>query len=104
MSAGVTRPVDPALVPAEEEVRPPGLVPLVLEVLDEQRIDVAARLEWRSVEPQPSLLEHLAALAVVALLAGRDEVLPRVAAAAVTRNDVVQGEVRGLPAAVLAGV
>src|SRR5439155_11428233 len=34
-----------ALVPAEEQVGPPGLVALVLEVLDEERVDVAPRLE-----------------------------------------------------------
>ena len=50
------------------------------------------------------LLGRPAALAVVARLARRHEVLPRVAAAAVAREHVVEGEVVRLPAAVLAGV
>ena len=65
-------------VPAEEEVAPPGLVPDVLEVGREQRVDVAARLERRPDEAEPRLLGRAAALAVVARLAGGDEVLPRV--------------------------
>ena len=57
-----------------------------------------------ALEPDPRLLERLAALAVVARLARGDEVLPGVAAAAVARDDVVEGQVVGLAAAVLAGV
>ena len=55
-------------------------------------------------QTQAGLLERLAALAVVARLAGGDEVLPGVAAAAVARHDVVEGQVVRLAAAVLAGV
>jgi hypothetical protein len=77
---------------------------LVREVRREQRVDVAARLERRAEQPQPGLLERLAALAVVAGLARGDEVLPRVTAAAMPRHDVVEGHVVGLPAAVLAGM
>ena len=56
------------------------------------------------MQPEARLLERLAALAVVARLAGGDEVLPGVAAAAMARHDVVERQVVGLPAAVLAGV
>ena len=56
------------------------------------------------MEPEPDLLEEMATLAMVAGLAGGDEVLPGVAAAAMARDDVVEGKVVGLAAAVLAGV
>ena len=55
-------------------------------------------------QAEARLVERLAALAVVARLAGRDEVLPGVAAAAMARHDVVEGQVVRLAAAVLAGV
>src|SRR6185503_1230327 len=70
----------------------------------EHRVDVAARLEGRPMQPEAGLLDGLAALAVIAPLARRDEVLPRVPAAPMARHDVVQGQVVALPAAVLAGV
>ena len=76
-------PAGVASVPAQEQVRPPGLVALVGEVRREHRVDVAARLERRPVQPEARLLERLAALAVVARLAGGDEVLP----ACVRRRD-----------------
>jgi len=41
---------------------------------------------------------------VVARLAGRHEIVPRVAATPVAWHDVIESEVRRLPAAVLAGV
>src|SRR4051812_40622435 len=65
-------------VAAEEEVAPPGLVVLVREVRREERVDVAPRLERRPDEVHPHLIEELPALAMVAGLAGRDEVLPGV--------------------------
>ena len=80
----------------------PGLVALVGEVRREQRVEVAARLERRAEQPEARLLERLAALAVVARLAGGDEVLPRVAAATMARHDVVERQVVRLAAAVLA--
>ena len=82
-----------ALVPAEEEVVPPRVVAVVLEVRREQRVEVAPRLERLAHEPEPRLLERLAALAVVAGLAGGDQVLPAVAAPAMARHHVVEGEV-----------
>ena len=94
----------PRSVPTQEQVGAPRLVALVGEVRREQRVDVAARLERRPVQPQPRLLERLAALPVVARLAGGDEVLPGVAAAAMARDDVVERQVVRLAAAVLAGV
>src|SRR5437773_12420542 len=89
-AAGVRWPDTDRSVPAEEEVGPPGLVVLVDQVRREHRVHVAARLKRRAGEAEPSLLDRLAALAVIARLAGRDEVLPRVAAATVARNDVVE--------------
>jgi hypothetical protein len=89
-------------VAAQEPVRPPGLVAVVRAVRREQRIDVTARLERRADESHPGLLEELAALAVVTALAGRDEVVPGVAAAAVARHDVVERQVVGRSTAVLA--
>ncbi len=56
---------------------------------------------WRRSRASSS---SLAALAVVARLARRDQVLPRVAATAMARHDVVEGQVVALAAAVLAGV
>src|SRR6266550_2409794 len=91
-------------VPPQEQVVPPRLVALVREVRREQRVDVAARLERRTMKSEAHLLEEVAALAMVARLAGRDEVLPGVAAAAMARDDVVEGQVVRLAAAVLAGV
>ena len=58
----------------------------------------------RPVQAQARLLERLAALAVVAALAGGDEVLPGVTAPAMARHHVVERQVVRLPAAVLAGV
>ena len=81
------------LVAAEEQVGPPGLVAVVGEVRREQRVQVASRLERRPEQPDPRLLGRLAALAVVARLAGRDEVVPGVRPAAVARQDVVQRQV-----------
>ena len=77
---------------------------LVGQVRGEQRVDVAARLERRAEQAQARLVEQLAALAVVARLARRDEVLPGVPAATVAGDDVVEGQVVRLAAAVLAGV
>src|SRR5439155_10989336 len=91
-------------VPSQEQVCPPGLVALVREVRGENRVDVAARLERRAMEPEAGLLDRLAALAVVAARAGGDEVLPGVPAAAMTRDDVVERQIMRLPPAVLAGV
>src|SRR5262245_66478700 len=62
-------------VPTQEQVRPPRLVALVGEIRREQRVHVAARLERRPVEAEPGFLDRLAALAVIARLAGGDEVL-----------------------------
>src|SRR5689334_18289866 len=50
------------------------------------------------------LVEQLAALAMVAVLAGGDEVVPGVGAATVARDHMVEGQVMRLGAAVLAGV
>src|SRR5262249_25968969 len=94
----------PESAPAEEEVRPPGFVAGVLEVRREPRVDVAARLERRPEEPDPGLLGRPPTLAVVARLACGDEVLPRVTAAAMAGQDVVEREVVRLAPAVLAGV
>ena len=58
----------------------------------------------RAKETQAGLLERLATLAVVARLARGDEVLPGVSATPMARNDVVEGQVVGLAAAVLAGM
>src|SRR6187397_404502 len=91
-------------VSTQEQVRPPRLVSFVRQVRGEQRVDVVARLVRRTVEPEPRLLERLAALAVVARLAGGDEVFPGVTAAPMAGHDVVEREVVGLPAAVLARV
>ena len=57
-----------------------------------------------SLETKPGLVERLAALAVVAGLARGDQVLPAVGATAVARHHVVERQVVGLAAAVLAGV
>lgn len=50
------------------------------------------------------LVEHLAALAVIAAPAGADEVVPGVLATAVTRHNVVDGEILAPDPAILAGV
>ena len=68
------------------------------------QVDVAARLVRFAMEAQACLVKRLAALAVVAPLARGDEILPGVSAATMARHDVIQGQVVGLPAAVLAGV
>src|SRR5687768_6556558 len=95
-------PAPPRSVPAEEQVRPPRLVLLVRHVRAEQGVDVAARLERGPDQAQARLLGRLPALAVVAGLAGSDEVLPRVAAAAVARQDMIERQVVRAGAAVLA--
>src|SRR5438876_8772829 len=92
---GDVEPDHPARVSArsvatEEEVRPPGAVAVVGEVRREQRVEVAARLEGLAEQADPGLVRRLAALPVVARLAGRDEVVPGVAATAVSRDDVVE--------------
>src|SRR4029079_2824730 len=63
--AGRSRPS----VPTQEDVRPPRFAAVVPEIRREQRVDVAARLEWRPEQVQPRLVERLATLAVVARLA-----------------------------------
>src|SRR4051794_9531790 len=93
-----------SLVAAEEEVGPPGLVALVRQVGREERVQVAARLERRPQQPNARLLRRLAALAVVARLARRDEVVPGVGTAAVARQDVIERQVGRHATAVLAGV
>ena len=73
-------PRPPSILPpgsvAEEEVGAPALVAVVAQVGREERVDVAARLERPPGQAEPGLLEQLAALAVVAGLAGRDQVVP----------------------------
>ena len=64
------------LVAAQEQVVAPGLVAVVREVGREHRVQVAARLERRAEQPHASFLGRLAALPVVARLAGGDEVVP----------------------------
>src|SRR3990172_2753866 len=87
---------------AEEEIVAPGLVARVGKVRREQGVDVAARLERGVQQAHARLIHQPATLAVVAVLARRDEVVPGVRAAAVARDDVVKGQVVRLCAAVLA--
>src|SRR3954447_21871464 len=94
----------PPSVATQEEIRAPRLVAIVAEIRREQGVDVAARLEWWPQEVKPGFVERLAALAVIARLARGDEVLPGLATPTMTRDDVVEGHVVCLPAAVLAGM
>ena len=105
-SRGAARSMAPmrGLVAPDEEVVAPGLVTRVREVRGEQRVHVTARLEGRPRKPHPRLVGEPPALSVVAVLARCNQVVPRVRAAAVTRNDVVQGQIVRLRAAVLARV
>src|ERR1035437_5185736 len=89
---------------AKEKVRAPALVAVVAQIRCEDGVHVTARLHGSVRQPELRLVEQIAALAVVARLAGGDQVVPRVGPASMPRHDVVQGEVVGLPAAVLAGV
>src|SRR6185369_11008939 len=98
------RPARERSVPAQEQVRPPGLVVLVGKIWREHRVDVAARLERWPGQPESGLLEGLTALPVVARLARGDEVLPGVPAAAMAGHDVIERQVVALAPAVLAGV
>ncbi len=91
-------------VVTEEEIVAPGLVTRVGQVRREERVDVAARLERRPLQAHARLIDELAALAMVAVLARGNEVVPGVHAAAVARDDVVERQVVRRRAAVLAGV
>src|ERR1035437_7879162 len=102
-SLAASSPPRPASV-AKEKVRAPALVAFFAQIRGEDGIDIAARLDRSARQPELRFVEELAALAVVAGLASGDEVLPAVGAAAVARHDVIEGEVAGLAAAVLAGI
>ena len=88
----------------QEQVIPPRLVAGIDEVRREQGVDVAAWLARRAQQAHPCLVHGLAALAMVAGLARRHEVVPRMGAATVPGVDVVQGQLHALASAVLAHV
>src|SRR6188508_2291923 len=92
------------LVVPDEQVVAPGLVAWVGEIRREQRVHVATWLERRAQQAHPRLIHEAAALAVIAVFARSHEVVPRVCAAAMPRNDVIERQVVRLDAAVLAGV
>src|SRR5687767_8278082 len=96
-------PADRSVAP-EEQVAPPGLVPLVHEVRREQGVQVAPGLERRPEQADARLFRCLAALAVVARLAGGDKVVPGVGTATMAGQDVVERQVMPHTPAVLAGV
>src|SRR3990172_1420599 len=80
---------------------PPALLRLQVWI---EAVEVAVRRPVRVlVQVHVRLLRRAAGLAMVARLAGRDDVFPIVTAAPVTRKHVVQRQVSRLLAAVLAG-
>src|SRR5262245_37590058 len=91
------------VVPDEQVVAPP-FVARVREIPSEERVDVAAWLERRTCQAHARFLGQTAALAVIAVLARSNEVVPCVGSAAMARDDVIERQVVRLRSAVLAGV
>ena len=73
---------------AEEEIVAPGLVARVVQIRGEERVHVAARLKGWPLQSHAGLIDELAALAMVAVLARRHEVIPRVLTAAVAARSM----------------
>ena len=76
---------------------------LVRQVLREDMVGIGARLERLAQQVHPRFLGRAARLAVIAGLAGRNQVLPRVLAPTVPWEDMVERQVLRLLAAVLTG-
>src|SRR5258707_4323176 len=95
-SRAVTLPFGHELGPARKA--------LALEVLMEQVVARRPRLAGLAAQQHARLVRRAPTLAVVAAAAGADQVVPAVAAAAMARDDMVQSEIAGADAAVLAGV
>ena len=91
-------------VVAWRQIVAPGLVAGVRQVRCVHRVRVAPWLDRPAQQAHAGLVGHPPALAVIAVAAGRDEVVPAVAAATMARHDMVEREPRDLPAAVLARV
>ncbi len=86
---------------------PPGeeLVPLrvSIHVAPKDILDGIGRFDGKAVQSEARFFQCAAALAVVAGSAGGDDIIPDVFAPQVARNDVVDGQVQGVFAAILAG-
>lgn len=82
----------------------PGWVVRAVQVLVDPVVAADAWLARLAEERHAGLFRRPAALSVVAGLAGGDQVLPAMGTAAMARDDMVDSEVFGLFAAILAGV
>ena len=88
---------------ARQEFVPVGLDRSVQSALD-RVIETCSRFVGLLVKGQPRLSNALAALAMIACPAGRDNVVPHVKTAPRARDDVIDRQVGNLAIAILAGV
>src|SRR4051794_19599218 len=97
------KPLLPVFLPFGHELGP-ALEPLTLQVLVKQVVRGSAGLAGRTLERHAGFFWGAATFAMVAGPTGGDEVVPGMSPAAVTREDVIQGEIARPNTAVLARV